>query len=433
MNPDSRVRRAHLPTRVTWQHAAQNSDILLVSDIGQARAAAFPCCTLAPGASILLDFGRELHGSLQLVSGPIPGKALARMRLRFGESASEAMGAPDNDHALHDFPILLPPMSAQEYGMTGFRFARLDNTGEVDVPIVAARAISLMRPLEQIGSFRCDDERLNQIWRVGADTVALCMQDFLWDGIKRDRLVWMGDLHPEVSVVSAVWGAHPIVPQSLDWVRDHTHQNEWMNGIGSYSLWWIIIQRDWYRAHGDRKYLDEQRAVFVGIVAPNCRTDRRNGRGAVARLAVFGLAVERDAARRRRRIGRAVGDGVARGLRTLRGLGRGRNAFGVPRGHRKTARHPGHDSTRQQAGEQPDGPRRYGARSSGQHQHSGGRSAARAFDVLRLLRPASACPGGRLCGRFGSNSPILGRDARFGRDLVLGTFRVRVGTKRRAH
>ena len=31
-----------------------------------------PCCTLrGPGASILLDFGRELHGSLQIVTGPL--------------------------------------------------------------------------------------------------------------------------------------------------------------------------------------------------------------------------------------------------------------------------------------------------------------------------------------------------------------------------
>ena len=182
----------------------------------------FRVAALPPGASILLDFGRELHGALQLNSGPMPGNAVAQLRLRFGESASEAMGAPNNDHAMHDFPILLPPMAAQEYGMTGFRFARLDNIGAIEVPIVAARAISLMRPLDEIGSFECSDARLNQIWRVGADTVALCMQDFLWDGIKRDRLVWMGDLHPEVAVVSAVWGAHPIVPGSLDWgARPH--------------------------------------------------------------------------------------------------------------------------------------------------------------------------------------------------------------------
>ena len=266
MQFDPRIRRPLLPTRILWQDAARNAEILLSNDIGQARADNFPCCALAPGGSILLDFGRELHGGLQLVCGPTPGNRLSRLHLRFGESASEAMGEPNNDHALHDFPLALPPMSAQEYGLTGFRFARLDNTGEGDVPLVAARAMTLMRPLEHRGAFECSDERLNRIWSVGADTVALCMQDFLWDGPKRDRLVWMGDLHPEIAVVSAVWGAHEIVPQSLDWVRDHTHQTQWMNGIGSYSMWWIIIQRDWYQRHGDRQYLDGQRAYLLGLL-----------------------------------------------------------------------------------------------------------------------------------------------------------------------
>ena len=33
------------------------------------------------------------------------------------------------------------------------------------------------------------------------------MQDYVWDGIKRDRLVWMGDLYPEVITAAAVLDA----------------------------------------------------------------------------------------------------------------------------------------------------------------------------------------------------------------------------------
>ncbi len=267
MSIDSRIRRSQVPTRVLWQEGAHNAEITLSNDIGQARAGQFPGCTLQPGGGLLLDFGRELHGGLQLVCGPIPNNRAVKLRVRFGESASEAMGQPNNDHALHDMKIVLPPMSAQEYGMTAFRFVRLDSLEEhLEIPLVAARAMTLMRPLEHVGAFECDDERLNQIWQTGADTVALCMQDFLWDGPKRDRLVWMGDLHPEIAVVSAVWGAHEIVPQSLDWVRDHTHQAEWMNGIGSYSMWWILIQRDWFVAHGNREYLDQQREYLLNLL-----------------------------------------------------------------------------------------------------------------------------------------------------------------------
>ena len=94
-------------------------------------------------------------------------------------------------------------------------------------------------------------ERLNNIWQVGAYTVHLNMQKYLWDGIKRDRLVWVGDLHPEVMTVNTVFGYNEVVPKSLDLIRDITPLPGWMNGMCSYSIWWLLIQRDWYYYQGD--------------------------------------------------------------------------------------------------------------------------------------------------------------------------------------
>lgn len=264
---DSRTRRFLRPTRVLCTHNAQNSAVLLENNWGQALAQDVASCQLGgAGAAILLDFGRELNGGVQLVVGPVEGNRSVRARLRLGESASEAMGQPDGDHANHDFEIRLAPMSSQEFGQSGFRFARLDLLDDIPVPLVAARAVALELEPPELGSFSCSDERLNEIWRVGRETVRLCLQDFLWDGIKRDRLVWMGDLHPEVAVALRCYGALPIVPQSLDWVRDHTPLPEWMNGIGSYSMWWVILQHDWWMQTGDLAYLEEQRAYLRGLL-----------------------------------------------------------------------------------------------------------------------------------------------------------------------
>ncbi len=107
-------------------------------------------------------------------------------------------------------------------GNTGFRFVRIDLADDATaaVEVQGVRAVSLLRPLEQVGSFQCSDDRLNRIWQVGARTVHLCLQDYLWDGIKRDRLVWVGDAHPEAGVVSAVFGEIDVVPASLDFARD---------------------------------------------------------------------------------------------------------------------------------------------------------------------------------------------------------------------
>ena len=92
----------------------------------------------------------------------------------------------------------------------------------------------------------------------GAYTVHLNMQDYLWDGIKRDRLVWVGDMHPETSTIATVFGSNEVVPKSLDLSRDITPIPNWMNGISTYSMWWIIIHRDWYMHNGDLAYLQQQ-------------------------------------------------------------------------------------------------------------------------------------------------------------------------------
>ena len=101
----------------------------------------------------------------------------------------------------------------------------------------------------------------------GAYTVHLNMQQFLWDGIKRDRLVWVGDLHPEIMTINSVFGAQPIVPASLDLIRDATPLPAYMNGISSYSMWWILIQRDWYLYQGDLEYLREQAPYLKSLLA----------------------------------------------------------------------------------------------------------------------------------------------------------------------
>ena len=265
---DPRVRRAVLPTRIVWQQGdVEGTEFLLHNDSGQALIQAKPGCRLrGAGTSLLLDFGRELHGGVQLVVGPTGDYGPTQLRLRFGESVSEAMIGPLNHHSLGDWQVAMPSMASQEFGLTGFRFVRIDLLEDRELPLTACRAMTLMRDLPPVGAFACSDERLNRVWQTGADTVHLCLQDYVWDGIKRDRAVWIGDLHPEAAVVSAVWGNLDIVPQSLDWARDHAPLPAWMNGIGSYSKWWIILQRDWYMAHGDRDYLEAQRGYLVALL-----------------------------------------------------------------------------------------------------------------------------------------------------------------------
>lgn len=282
---DPRVRDYLSPARVLWQSppdacAVLDAELLLEPFNGQVTLGNTAGCVLrnngkAPG--ILLDFGRELHGGIQVAVADLRPASkesrTVRVRVRFGESAAEAMSElggeanATNDHAVRDDILRLPWMGTAETGSTGFRFARIDLVDtNTTLTLKAVRAVYVHRDLPRVGSFRCSDERLNRIWDTGAYTVSLNMQEYVWDGIKRDRLVWIGDMHPETRTIGAVFGNVPVVTASLDLVRNETALPRWMNGISSYSIWWIIIQRDCYRQTGDLAYLRQQRDYLAGLL-----------------------------------------------------------------------------------------------------------------------------------------------------------------------
>lgn len=278
---DPRVREYIAPTRIVWQSDTNNKTIinsqaLLQAGNGQADLEGRNLCQLigneGNNPALLLDFGKELHGGLQLVTGMFEGKDPIRVRVILGESVSEAMSpiagsTATNDHALREFTLALPWLGKIEIGNSGFRFAKIELLdSDRQLKLKEIRAISIYRDLPYIGSFRSNDDRLNKIWETGAYTVHLNMQEYLWDGIKRDRLVWVGDMHPEVMTIFSVFGYNEVVPKSLDLIQEITHLPDWMNGISSYSMWWIIIQHEWYLHYGDKSYLEGHQAYLFGLL-----------------------------------------------------------------------------------------------------------------------------------------------------------------------
>lgn len=116
------------------------------------------------------------------------------------------------------------------------------------------------------GSFRSSDPRVDSIWMTGAYTLHLNLQEYLVEAPKRDRLVWLGDLHPEVRTALAVFGDNEALSRGLDFARDETPLPGWMNGMCSYSLWWVLIHRDYYKYRGDMDYLREQQPYLSQLL-----------------------------------------------------------------------------------------------------------------------------------------------------------------------
>ncbi len=273
---DPRVRRFMTPRRILWQsEGVTGAENMLVPAEKQVHFNVPQVMTLQSTdkpASVLLDFGVEFHGYVKLYIEYLQTQR-AQIRVRFGESAQEAMAElggeqnATNDHINRDQVLDVGFLSMPEIGPSGFRFVRIDLlTPNASISFKAVTGIFVYRELEYKGSFHSSDALLNEIWNTAAYTVHLNMQEYVWDGIKRDRLVWIGDIHPEVSTIQAVFGFDESVKKSLDLARDESPLPRMMCGLTTYSLWWVMVHYIWYMQNGDLAYLKEQQAYLKDLM-----------------------------------------------------------------------------------------------------------------------------------------------------------------------
>ena len=275
---DERQRRVLFPTRVVLTKGnVRGSEHLTAYKPAQVAIYGYhDQCVLdnrdsAENAGVLVDFGRELHGTVTVSVWSMQG-SYANYTIRLGESVSEALTPvgeknATNDHANRDMKTGSGPWSSNETNESGFRFAYVElTTPGVFMEIRCVTATLVFRDIEYRGSFACSDPLLDRIYDTAAYTVHLNMQRYLWDGIKRDRLVWAGDMNTEVETILAVFGENEVVPKSLDLVRDVTPTSDAMNGISAYNLWWILCHEAWYRGTGNYDYLAAQKDYIRALL-----------------------------------------------------------------------------------------------------------------------------------------------------------------------
>lgn len=273
---DNRTRTDILPVRVVATFGdVKNAESLLNAKLPQVILKEPDRITLSNGdeenAAVILDFGKEINGSLRILGFTATGGS-ADVRLTFGESVSEAMSdvgekGATNDHTLRDFNTKIMNYSDQTFGETGFRFIRIKLLGKnTTLSLKSVVAVFIYNDIEYKGSFECSDPILNDIYNTCAYTCHLCMQRYLWDGIKRDRLVWVGDMHPEMLTVKTVFGDSDIMTDTINFARETTPSPEFMNGYPTYSIWWLCILWDWYFYTGNKTFLNESKNYALGLI-----------------------------------------------------------------------------------------------------------------------------------------------------------------------
>lgn len=200
-----------------------------------------PLVELAPVAvdGDVADFGREL---LARVVAP-RGRGL----LTVGESLTEVRHPQGIVHEQH-FALLDGGRTRTSAAALALRYVRV-----AGVDPAALRVRASFHPVRYRGAFACSDPRLDAIWMRSAYTLRLCMQDFLVDGLKRDRMPWVGDLALSVMANAYTFAEDGIVRRTLTGLHSGGIATSHLNGIVDYTLWWPIalqLQR-WYSGRSD--------------------------------------------------------------------------------------------------------------------------------------------------------------------------------------
>ena len=268
------VKEYLLPTRIVEQsNTVQNANALLENRCQQISMKENNRLRCDGTGYIILDFGKEIHGGVRILSHFFQAqKSTIKARIRFGESIGEVcaeLGEKNatNDHAVRDMVVEIPDLSDMEWGQTGFRFVRLDFLTENKVyMLVNVYAVYVHRDLQYKGQFACDDELINQIYETARHTLFLNMQSQLWDGIKRDRLVWIGDMQPEVLGITDLFGEDPCVERAIQHSIDKNPLPCWFGDIPTYSFWLIQILYDYYMKVKNADFVEKQLAYIEGVL-----------------------------------------------------------------------------------------------------------------------------------------------------------------------
>ncbi len=141
-------------------------------------------------------------------------------------------------------------------------------------------------PVEARGAFECSDEALNRIWRTGAYTVQLNMEDAYTNCPWRERAMWWGDAKIAFLVNAVVFGDAALMRRGLRLLAQSQEEDGALCGVyptrfpnrmaPGFALIWIHSLWDYYWMTGDDSLVRElyprvQLALkwFARYVSPN--------------------------------------------------------------------------------------------------------------------------------------------------------------------
>lgn len=266
------------PIRIIKACGAENAENLLKTRTTQIIMSDGDVSILNDNSYVILDFGKEIYGAVRVLIKSVSEGV--RLRVRLGESVAETCSdigenGACNAHSIRD--NVYPAVQWTDFRTcdSGFRFVRVDVTGGF-VQLDSIFAEAELCPYERRGYFKSDDEQINRIAETAAYTAELCIRNgYIWDGIKRDRTPWIGDLHPEMLTLMQLFGNIKEIENSLDCVKYYLPK-AWVNRIPAYSAWWIICLAD-YSNYGGKQFVKERLHIVSDILKSFLKIVKEDG------------------------------------------------------------------------------------------------------------------------------------------------------------
>ena len=214
--------------------------------------------------ALMFDFGRVVHGRLQIVSASdVPVQILVNL----GESAGEAELLPN----LGTQWRTIPPKSTIEMPESAFRFAKIwfiHSSGNSPVAIDGIELDYVHYPVTYLGSFHSSDPLLERIWETGLYTAHLNMQDAIWDGPKRDRGSWAECVYFVSMASHYAFADRFLIEHSLNFHRQQIGNppRRPSNGYVGHTARFLRGVVNHYRFTGDKKFLNSYSDYLIPLI-----------------------------------------------------------------------------------------------------------------------------------------------------------------------
>ena len=194
----------------------------------------------------IYDFGEEMFARVVFSGAKLSDNA----KIYYGESLEEVSDKEHCELLSEDFVVNGDKVTTKI--AKAFRYVTAEGIDFSGISVDEELSPSVLR-----SSFECDNQTVNEIYKVAARTMGLCSREFILDGIKRDRWVWMGDSAQSIMMNWYCFYDTEIARRTLIAFGGKGEVTQYLNTINDYTLYWFSAIADYYRHTGDIAFLKE--------------------------------------------------------------------------------------------------------------------------------------------------------------------------------